>query len=423
MMLLLSGALQTYGHSVQDTTTCAMRMIRCYGGRDETAPPIVLISTKDRRSVSVNIGSPSVTIEFDMQCAIAPTVYVRFLHCTAMWEEEQNSFLNDATLRTTLIDWTLAPTRARYYSHRGKLQVPNEQVQFRFAGNWKAQIVDITTDAVLGETRFFVVEPLAQSSMNFMTDFYQPAFKVSGFALSIETIINDPTTTLVDGFLHTVVLYRNNRYWEPMVVSMKAADDVNPPMMSTWIGGATQGTKIFRLEKIPSQNEYRILDMTFVAQFPATGQPVRIPLTDLRRNGNFMQRADDGAMITTGVSGVDDDYVPVEFLFDPQGYPSAQDVFVVGSFNHFKADASWQMFFDEEQRLYRVRNWVRRGRHNYLYGTGTLNIDNGSVRNLTFEEYEGNSSAANSTFISFAYYRMPDYGGYDAIVAVCFDQL
>jgi hypothetical protein len=348
---------------------------------------------------------------------------VKFLHCTFDWQDDPNTFVNDATLRTTLVDWTLAPSRARYYSHRGSLRVPNEQVQFRFAGNWKAQIFDITNDRLLGETRFFVVEPLAVSRMNFMTDFYQPSFKVSGFALTIETVVTDPTATLIDGFLHSVVLYRNNRYGEPMIASTKRDDDVNPPMMRTWIGGATQGMKIFRIERIPSQNEYRLLDMTFVAQFPATGQPVRIPFTDLRRNGNFMQRAGDGAMITTGVSGADDDYVPVEFLLDPQGLPSERDVFVVGSFNHFVPEPSWMMFYDEELRLYRVRNWVRRGKHDYLYASGTLNVDDGSIRDVSFEEWEGNSSGANHTFISFAYYRIPDYGGYDAIIAVCTDQL
>lgn len=423
LAVLVAPAVAETPATMQDSTVCAMRMMRCYGGRNERLPPIVLISSKDRRTLNVDIGSTSVTIEFDLLCSVAPAVYVRFMHCTANWEEEQNAFLNDATLRTTLVDWTLAPSRARYWSHRGSLQVPNDQVQFRFSGNWVAKVYDIGTDELLGETRFFVVEPLANSYMNFMTDFYDTKFKVSGFALTIENVVTDPSATLIDGFMHTSALYRNNRYREPIVVSNQIDDGRNSSEIRTWIGGMAQGSKFFRAERIPSQNEYRVLDMTFVAQFPSTGQPVRLPLTDLRRNGNFMAYGDDGAMITSNISSVDDDYVPIEFLLDPQGPPSESDVFVLGSFNHFRPDPSWQMYYDEELRLYRVRNWVRRARHNYLYATGKLNIDDNSIADLSFEEWEGNSSAANQSFLAFTYYRMQDYGGYDGIIAVCTSSL
>lgn len=423
LAVLASPMLAVHVPVVQEPDVCTMRMMRCYGARNELLPPIVLISTKDRRALSVDVGSTSVTIEFDLLCNVAPAVYLKFVHCTANWEEEQNAFLNDATLRTTLVDWTIAPSRARYWSHRGSLQVPNDQVQFRFSGNWKAKVYDIGTDVLLGETRFFVVEPLANSYMNFMTEFYDTKFKVSGFALTIENVVTDPSATLIDGFMHTSALYRNNRYWEPLIASTQIDESQNPPMIRTWIGGMAQGSKFFRIERIPSQNEYRVLDMTFVAQFPSTGQPVRLPLTDLRRNGNFMIYGDDGAMITSNISSVDDDYVPIEFLLDPQGPPSASDVFVLGSFNHFRPDPSWQMFFDEELRMYRVRNWVRRARHNYLYATGKLNIDNNSITDVSFEEWEGNSSAANQSFVGFTYYRMQDYGGYDGIIAVSMGSL
>jgi len=421
-VLVTSTAVSVPVHA-QDIPPCSMRMMRCYGARDERLPPIVLITTKDRRSIAVDVGSTSITIEFDLLCNVAPSVYVKFTHCSANWEEEQNAFLNDATLRTTLVDWTLAPSRARFFSHRGTLQVPNDQVQFRFSGNWKAKVYDIGTDQFLGETRFFVVEPLATSYMNFMTEFYQTTFKVSGFALTIENVVTDPSARLIDGFMHTTTMYRNNRYYEPFVASTQIDETQNPPMIRTWIGGMAQGSKFFRIERIPSQNEYRVLDMTFVAQYPSTGQPVRMPLSDLRRNGNFMQFGDNGAMLTSNISSVDDDYVPIEFLLDPQGPPSESDVFVLGSFNHFQPDPSWQMYYDEELHLYRVRNWVRRARHNYLYATGTLNIDDNSIRNLSFEEWEGNSSAANASFLAFTYYRMQDYGGYDGIIAVSLGSL
>ena len=76
------------------------------------------------------------------------------------------------------------------------------------------------------------------------------------------------------------------------------------------------------------------------------------------------------------------------------------------------------MYYDAPNRLYRLRQWVRRGRHNYLYANGRLNADSYDATDISYEEFEGNTAAANNTFIAFAYYRELDYGGYDGIVAV-----
>ena len=37
---------------------------------------------------------------------------------------------------------------------------------------------------------------------------------------------------------------------------------------------------------------------------------------------------------------------------------------------------------------------------------------------LSYDEYEGNTSAAAQTYLAFVYYHETEYGGYDAIVGV-----
>ena len=144
-----------------------------------------------------------------------------------------------------------------------------------------------------------------------------------------------------------------------------------------------------------------------------------MPLSDLRRNGMFIERSNDGALVTNMISSLYDEYVPVEILLDPNpGGPSQDDVFVVGSFNNWKPDRSWMMYFDEELRMYRCRQWLRRGRQNYLYATGRLSADSDQILDLSFEEFEGNTASASNSFVAFAYYKEFDFGGYDGIVAV-----
>lgn len=406
-----------------------LRMIRAYGERDERKPPVMIIETPltsrqtpglaDATGTGTNPASPFVTIEFDVSSSTIPNVYARIVHCTADWREDDNGFVTDISNRTSLVEWTLASQRSKYYAYRGKMRFPNEQTAVRFSGNWKVKLFDMQNDSLIGETRFFAVEEKAQLSMNFMTDFYEPSYRVSSIALTLEALVSANPGALVDGFLHTVVMYRNNRWYEPFIISNTVSTESNPPSSNTMSAGILYGGKIFRIARIPAENDYRILDLTNLAMFPSTGAPVRLPLSDLRRNGSFAMRADDGALVTTIISSSDDEYVPIEFVLDPTpGGESREDIFVVGSFNNWRADRNWMMSYNEELRLYRLRQWVRRGRHNYMYGNGHLNVDDGAVTGLSFEEFEGNTASAGHSFLAFAYYRVQDYGQYDGIVAV-----
>lgn len=403
----------TLGWSQDEIPT--VRMIRAYGGNNESLPPIVMMD----KDVDKNLGSEYATIEFDLTAQTIPNVYARITHCKADWSPDENGFLTDVTNRSSIVDWTLAPERSKYYRYRGKMQIPNPQTSLRFSGNWLVTLHDLNTDAVLGQTRIFAVQKRAAMSLAFMTDFYEPVKRVSSIAYTIEATVTEPTGDLLTNNLHTVTFYRNNRWNEPFIVSERASWDVNPRGIGSAIVGILNGGKVFRVSRLPAQNEYRILDLSDQARYPFTGQPVRMPLSDLRRNGMFYERSDDGALVTTMISGYSDEYVPVEILLDPApGGPSEDDVFVVGSFNQWKPDKSWMMYFDEELRLYRCRQWLRRGRHNYLYATGRLSADADQILDLNYEEFEGNTASASNSFVAFAYYRELDYGGYDGIVAV-----
>ncbi len=392
-----------------------VRMIRAYGGTNELLPPVILLGN----DASADVGSSHATVEFDVSARAIPNVYARAIHCSADWRPDENGFLSDVTNRTMIVDWTLGPERSKYYRYRGKLRLPDAQLTFRFSGNWKIVLFDLATDAYLAETRVFVVEKRATMSMAFMTDFYEPRKRVSSVAYTIESTITDRTGKLLTNNLHTVTYYRNHRWTEPFTVSERTSASLNPTGIGTAVVGIVQGGKVFRVARVPAQNEYRILDLTDLARFPFTGQPVRMPLSDLRRNGMFLERSDDGAMNTRMVSAIDDEYVPVEILLDPApGGPSEEDVFLVGSFNNWQTSRAWMMYFDEELRLYRCRQWLRRGRHNYLYATGRLSADNDEILDLSYEEFEGNTASSSNSFIAFAYYRELDYGGYDGIVAV-----
>ncbi|MBC8125322.1 MAG: DUF5103 domain-containing protein [Candidatus Kapabacteria bacterium] len=389
-------------------------MIRAYGANNELLPPIVELSGE----AEPEVGSAYATVEFDLTASTIPNVYARATHCTSDWRPDENGFLTDITNRTSIVDWTLAPERSKYFKYRGKIRIPNEQTTLKFSGNWLITLYDLNTDSVIGKTRIFAVNKRAGMKLAFMTDFYEPKRRVSSIAYTIEATVTEPSGKLLTSNLHTVTFYRNNRWHEPFIASERLAWDGNPRGVGSAIIGILQGGKVFRVSRIPAQNEYRVLDLSDQSRFPFTGQPVRLPLSDLRRNGGFIERSNDGALVTNMISSFYDEYVPVEILLDPNpGGASEDDVFVVGSFNNWKPDRSWMMYYDEEMRMYRCRQWLRRGRQNYLYATGRLSADSDQILDLSFEEFEGNTASASNSFVAFAYYKEFDYGGYDGIVA------
>lgn len=409
LLLLVSMRL-----SAQDGDV-VLRYIRSYGANDERLPPVVILNSTE----SNDVGSEFVTVEFDVAAQSIPNVYARITHCTADWQPSDNGFLNDITNRTSLADWAIAPERSKYSRYRGKMVFPNPQTSIRFSGNWKVTLYSLDNDSVIGETKFFAVDARASMRMSFMTDFYQPRFQVSSIAYTIEARVADRTSKLLSTNLHTLAMYRNHRWNEPFYASERLLSAGNSNGVGSAVVGMVQSGKVFRLERIPAQNEYRILDLTDMSRYPFVGAPVRMPMSDMRRNGTFFERADDGAMTSMGIVGANDEFVPVEILLDPNpGGLSREDVFVSGSFNNWKPDKSWMMWYDESMNLYRLRQWMRRGRHNYLYATGRLNADTDQIMDLSYEEFEGNTASANNSFIGFAYYRELDYGGYDGIVAV-----
>lgn len=424
LLILLASYIQIIARDEEEMPDLPpqFRMIRVYGDDNELNPPIVVIQ-RGKFSGNPGIGSKSVTIEFDVDASVPPSIYVKFVHCDVNWNEDGNIFLNDITMnRTSNIKWEKAPMLARFYSYRGFVTAPNNQIKFNYGGNWKALFYLFDDDSKpIAEAKFFVVLPKAECEVAVYSDMYRPDFSVSPSAHNLEAIVYS-SENLMDNNISTAVIYRNNRWNEPYIISQDSRVDKKEELFKyrykSFVGGFASVQKRFRIERIPVETTYRVLPMTDLGLFPRTSATIRLPLSDLRRSGGFWDYDDDGSMVTTFVTHSDDDYLNLEFLMDPDGPESREDVFISGSFNNWTPDINWQMYYDEEMGYYRLRQWVRRARHNYMYATGKLDLASGSVRNISFEEFEGNNSSVTHTYIAFIYYREFDYGGYDSIIAV-----
>jgi hypothetical protein len=396
-----------------------IRGYRIYGGENELLPPVLLISHQDE--VATNFGSKQLTFEVDIYANVPPSFYAEFVHCDINWNEDNNNFINNSGfMRTSDFFWETSPLSSSYYSHRGKLAFPNSQVNFKYSGNYKIKIYEYYKDnkPVL-EGKFFVVQNISKMEMYFTSTFYKPEYQISNSAYNVEVRLKAPSN-IFNANLKNVVLYRNFRWDEPYFISEDNyrgyRSDKYKYFFQTMISGFSSSEKRFYLMDLPAENMYRILSMENTAQFPSGSYEVRMPFADFIRNGNYFWEDDDGAMVTKYYSQSDDNYVYLEFILDPADIKANEDVFISGSFNNWNPDHRWIMNWDPDNRLYRLKQWVRRAKHNYLYGTGSYNIDTKKFDNISFDLYEGNTVYANHSIIALAYYRSMDYGGYDAII-------
>lgn len=396
-----------------------IRSYRIYANDNEQSPPVLLIPQS--QSVQTNVGATQLTFEMDIYADVAPSYYAEFVHCDVNWNEDNNNFLNNSGfMRTSDFSYASSPYSSSYYSNRVTLQFPNAQVQFKYSGNYKIKVYEYYNDSLpVVEAKFFVVSPIASMEMYFTSSFYSPQFQISNSAYNIETRVFAPSN-LFNSQLRTVVLYRNNRWEEPYVISEQNYRDYSSILYKysfpTMVTGFSSSEKRFYINNIPSENVYRVLFMDNTAEFPTGNYPVRLPFSDYIRNGNYMYNDNDGYMVTSQISATDDNYVFLEFILDPAGIKSDEDVFISGSFNNWNPDIHWLMSWDKEAKLYRLKQWVRRATHNYLYGTGKLNIDTKKFDNISYDFYEGNTVYANHSILGFTYYHYSDFGGYDAII-------
>ncbi|NBP63958.1 MAG: DUF5103 domain-containing protein [Bacteroidetes bacterium] len=403
-----------------------VKFLRVFGGDDESMPPIAVCSRPtNSQKPTISFNFTHVTIELDIQSPTPPQMFVIFTHCNADWTEHDNPFLNDpGLLRTSNIDWSLAPPASLWYSYKGILKVPNDHVKLNVGGNWKAKFYLYDDPSIpIATAKFFVVDPRVETRMNVIGDFYSPKKTVySSGAYSIEANVRS-VEGMNDGQLNTAVFYRLNRYEEPFIVSdMISYQDVNErihayPLQTMIVGFGMTGRR-FRINHIPAENEYRVLNLADFSLFPRSNALLRMWTPELWRNASFMEKSDGGFMNTRFLPYEERGYVQFEFLLNTQLVQAEHEVFVSGSFNNWKPDASWLMKWDEETKLYRLRQWIPRGRHSYLYLTGEVDADTRKAIRMTAEEFEGNTARAGHPFIGLIYYREFGMGGYDSIVGI-----
>jgi hypothetical protein len=408
----------TTGSDARVAAKPLVRWLRIHGAASEASAPVLRIGGGDADRLSV--GATALTIELDLMSETYPNLELRLVHCDRHWQPTENIFVQDF-MRLRSHDWDIRPTIAgtRHYNYSASITFPRADGMLRIqhSGNYIARILDIYDDeVVVAETRFFVAEARADVELYTYGDFFDsPLTDViqKGMRIRVEA---RPDVDLFSNQINAIHLYRWGDWKRPAVASSDGMFD-DPPLTGTrarW-ESFLGGMGVAEFSNIASGNEHRILDLTDIAIFPALGQVLTTPLSDLPRQG-FLEFDNNGVAETRFVSSRDEDYVEFEFRLDLTGRAAREDIFVVGTFNDWTPAPEWRMQFDSTSGMYEARGLLRRARHEYQYVAGTWDAATATLLGEDASLIEGNNAQAMHPYMALIYYRDLGSGGYDRII-------
>ncbi len=382
----------------QTEAASPVRGLRIEGGFDAAFP----VALRDSRPV---------TVRFDLASDDADDIRVRVWHHARSWERTISVFLNDQVRNTFNgpFNAVAAPLLVSGYRYSVALRLPGIPglERFEHSGNYTVEIWNKNETALFGSVRFFVAESVLTAAMR--VDNRQlpstPAPRNQVLQVAVRYTVPIPADVMempIDpSQVRVVHVYRNREIGRPFVID---TDDSDP---DSFVDGFATRTLSFIRRDIPAGNEYRMIDVRDVRQYPPTQDALRV------RDGADVARSfakglwdrDGGYQLVA--EGKDSDYMRVRFeLLRPEEY-GEEDIRLVGVFNHWTASPDWRLQPLDGGR-YGLDATLRRGSYDYQY---VLNGDDWTT-------IEGNDWRTRSTFTALIYYRDPRLGGYDRILGV-----
>lgn len=382
-----------------------IRGIAVYGGDDEANFPIVM--------------NGKITIQFDVLAERPPTLKARFYHCNRDWIVDKNIFVNDESRNTSaILSFTTSPNGVRGYNYRYINSFPDgDFVRFEYSGNWIFKIMDKDLTTTYAEGRFFVAEASTPTSVVVTNEYLTANNFPYNQIHRVVAKITLPSEQEAQYFT-TVDVYQNRRIHNSYRIDTWDRDPY------TKVEGFNTGKRIFSIRNILPGNEYRTLDLSNATRYPNFQQAKNVEGVDLMRQ--FWRTGNDrnGEAVLNRFEGLNSDYLEYVFRLDltKTDYrlvtAGDKDIFLVGEFNFWNPTAEDKLVYDEIERSYVVKKFVRRGIYDYQYVVGKWNPRLQSVEQQDWLAIEGTDVRTTNLYTVVVYYNDPRFGGFDRIVGV-----
>lgn len=356
LLLAHAGAARAQRNVTFDS---GIRSLRTYVAERTTAPPIIELG-----------GSEHIVVDFDQLSHDYRRYVYQIEHCDAEWQPSEHLFESDYLtgnyVDKPIDDYAKSFNTTQLYTHYA-LRLPNPEVSFALAGNYRVTILDDTGDEPrpVAQAFFTVVNTKATLTATASTD------------TEIDRNATHQQLTIRLGF-GQMKIRDARRELSIVVMQNRRKDNAVVRPAPTSVAGNALLWEHTRQLIFEAGNEYRKFELLstrggglgvdnmrwFDPYYHATlyvDQPRRNYLTDEDQDGISVVRTTDGSNDDT-----ETDYAFVHFALSTPRRADG-DFYIEGNWTGNRFDPEWRMDYDEAAGCYTAAPLLKLGYYSYHY--------------------------------------------------------
>ena len=305
---------------------------------------------------------------FDDLNAVDSDYYYKIVHCNRDWSPsnlrvtEYLQGMNDLRIR----DFKYSFNTLQNYVHY-TISLPNSDTRILISGNYKIEIYNDSQEKVI-ERRFVIYEDLVSVGVE--------AKKMRDLSLAsskqnLHITIDFGNTTILNPKKNLNIVLLQNGQWSTAKTNITPQYTLGTQFKyqydsetSFWGGNEFLYFDNSDLRAINNNVEKIVRDDVYLVhlrpKIPSGNQNFYTYYQDV--NGSFKPRNSIRAN-----ADIEADYAWVYFTYKLNKLPANQKLFIVGMFNNYQLQDSYEVIFDSEQKLYTTALMLKQGFTNYKY--------------------------------------------------------
>lgn len=331
-------------------------------------------------------------------------------HYDRNWQDDGLFFTEYAngSLNALIDNFQYSFNTTQAYTHY-QLTFPNEKITPKISGNYEIIVYKDSADKPLFKKRFAIYEEAANVGLQMSR--YQDA-KKSDLRQRIEVQAVGSGTSVTNNINSISMSLMQNNNWNTMITNQRPTSTLGNKMLFQQLGLAFPGNSEFyyfdnkilnqvydMVANVGSENGQNQTYLFPVWAYPETYQAYG----DV--NGAYYFRRNDLGIERD--ANKEADYSMVHFALE--SLKMNKNIYVLGQFNDYKADENSLMSYDEANKMYVAKIYLKQGFYNYMLATKN---EDGS---LNFGEINGNFWQTENLYQSLLYYT-PFGRNYDGLL-------
>lgn len=331
-------------------------------------------------------------------------------HYDRNWQDDGLFFTEYAngSLNALIDNFQYSFNTTQAYTHY-QLTFPNEKITPKISGNYEIIVYKDSADKPLFKKRFAIYEEAANVGLQMSR--YQDA-KKPDLRQRIEVQAVGSGTSVTNNINSISMSLMQNNNWNTMITNQRPTSTLGNKMLFQQLGLAFPGNSEFyyfdnkilnqAYDMVANVGSEKGQNQTYL--FPVWAYPETYQAYGDVNGAYYFRRNDLGIERDANKEA---DYSMVHFALE--SLKMNKSIYVLGQFNDYKADENSLMSYDEANKMYVAKIYLKQGFYNYMLATKN---EDGS---LNFGEINGNFWQTENLYQSLLYYT-PFGRNYDGLL-------